>query len=65
MEPLQDGDGGGDGLDDDPRIGSDLALGKLVAGSVADLFPVSASQEDQAVGVVSLDAAAFRTEGYW
>lgn len=64
VEPLQDGDGGGDGLGDDPRIGSDLALGKLVAGSVADLFPVSASQEDQAVGVVSLDAAAFRTEGF-
>ncbi|MFC7011617.1 hypothetical protein ACFQMH_07810 [Streptomyces viridiviolaceus] len=38
--------------------------GIWVAGIVADTFPVSAAQEDQAVGVVSLDAAAFKTESF-
>ncbi|MFD0441732.1 hypothetical protein ACFQ10_02440 [Streptomyces indonesiensis] len=33
MQPFQDGDGGGDGLGDDPRIGPDLALGHLVAAA--------------------------------
>ncbi|WP_405616776.1 hypothetical protein [Streptomyces sp. NBC_00076] len=64
VQPFQDGDGGSDDLGDDPRIGPDLTLRHLVADSVADTFPVSAAQEDQAVGLVSFDAAAFQAEDF-
>ncbi|MFJ9079467.1 hypothetical protein ACIRO3_30150 [Streptomyces sp. NPDC102278] len=63
MQPFQGGNGGGDDLGDDPRVGGpDLALEPLVTGIVADAFPMSAAQQNQIVGVVSLDAAAFKAE---